>query len=573
VPKLKDWAIRGVLTERPVYRKCTTYAATTPPVEYNRNYKVLQGSEFFEKGLITFPEEDQIRLPHQGVDGFYKTVFGWSVAHNGIINGDCNANMQGALKDRLFAARGSRELDAAYRDAQRSFILHNPTFISHIKNHIDLHFGAYSSMIQECDEHHADPHKKKELRIQARGDLLAGTRHGLTIADRLWTSRAACFLKKQEVAKPGKATRTVVDLSVAGSLQGFVLSKIMKYALSELLDVEGPDGHTYGQILFCLKPEPSLLVDIFKNLIDPPTTAFVVLFSDDACYSCRRPDGSVFKCNLDLTKCDLSHTEALFDLLIELTPDHAREDMRRLVEQCLLPLYIYDKNDRSNKVVVKPKCPVLYLGVTITTLINNLALYLLSWSLFKSKASTPREVIEAAAQVGYIITIVDCTDDYHKLQFLKHSPCMDTDGELCAVLNLGVLCRSSGRTKGDLPGRKKDGLELRARRFQNALLNGMYPRTHFELKRRMLLSTCTADAKSIAVVKKMFEYKVDSDAKREHTIDDAELFARYDLTDGEIQEVNSLLGSCEYEQSVASSGLDKILNADYGLSCRYYEDT
>lgn len=562
-----------MLTERPAYRQCTTYAHQTPPVEYNGNFKVLKGAEFFKEGLISFPKEDQLRLPHEGVDGFYKTVFGWSVANVGIINGNCNENMQGALKDRLMAARGSRELDAIYRAAQTSFISTHTKFISFLKEHILAHMKPYSTMLEECEEHHDDPHKKKAMRIQSYTDLTNGDRQGTTVADRLWTSRAVCFLKTQEVAKPGKAQRTVVDLSVAGSLQGFVLAKVMKYALSELLEIPGPTGQPYGQILFCLKPEPSLLTKIFEKLIDPPDTAFAVLFSDDACYSCRRPDGTVFKCNLDLTKCDLSHTEALFNTLIEITPEHARDDMRRLVEQCLVPLYIYDLTDRTRKVVLKPKKPVLYSGVTITTLINNIAVYLLCYSLFISKASTPRAVIEAAAQVGYIITIDDCTDDFHKLQFLKHSPCFDNKGDLCAVLNLGVLARSSGRVKGDLPGKRKDPLELRAKRFQNALLNGMYPRTHFELKTRMLQSTVKADARSTEVVRQMFEYKVDSSGREHHTISNAELYARYDLTPQEQDEVTDLLGSCGFEQSVACSGLSKILKADYGLVCQYYEDS
>jgi hypothetical protein len=248
--------------------------------------------------------------------------------------------------------------------------------------------------------------------------------------------------------------------------------------------------------------------------------------------------------------------------------------MNVLVEQCQLPIQIIDQNDRRNKVVLEPHTPRLYSGSTITTLINNLANILICKSIVDSPTLRgPRDIALAAAQVGYILTCEPC-HQAQDIQFLKHSPAYDTEGNLCAMLNIGVLLRASGTCRGELPGKSKIPLETRAMTFQLSLLKGMYPRTHTPLLTNMIESCSTIHEELLqqnrALHTREMQYKVEvhpNDAH--HYFTNEETFKRYRLTDEEISYVVDGFGNGSFEDSFANSGLDKILKVDYGLGCQY----
>jgi len=156
----------------------------------------------------------------------------------------------------------------------------------------------------------------------------------------------------------------------------------------------------------------------------------------------------------------------------------------------------------------------------------------------------------------------------YEIQFLKHSPVRDVTGVLRPLLNLGVLLRLSGNCRGDLCnfGGKGVSLEQRAAVFQSSLLVSAYPRAHFNLidnmKRRFPLGDRKVDLDYI------FEYKVgDHSGYPSFWVPDSEVFQRYHLTQLQISEINLVFGNLGYGETLSTTGLDFILQVDYGLGC------
>jgi len=448
---------------------------------------------------------------------------------------------------------------------QNDFIDRHSDLLSSIASTYSHHFNTYTDSIIECMEHYDDVHPKRALRIAAWKDILDFA----IFDDDLWYLPEKGTLYKMkifEIAKPGKVPRMIGDLGVHASLQGFRVTKFLKHAMAaEPLDYLG------GEIEFCPTPDPFSLTKVFEKLIDPPGDYYFVYFSDDSCLAIRTKDG-IKRYNIDISSCDASHTEKLFTTLQDLTPPSVRGDMKSLTNQCKTPITIHSVDTfKSRKVRLKPPSPRLYSGSTLTTAINNLANILIAISIAEEGCSTPDDIMRAAAQAGYIVTCEDCTD-WHKLQFLKHSPVLDTKGVIRPLLNIGVLLRLSGCCKGDLPGSKKTPLRERAEAFQASLLRGAYPKANFTLLDNMRRSVGCANSKTDAMVKKELEFKViDNDDYPSFRVDSHEVFSRYDLNEVEIAEVEDVFGKCGYSEHYVADGPSKVLEADYGLVGRQLE--
>lgn len=488
-------------------------------------------------------------------DGFYRTVFGPSVGHDGVTYCNCNKCVALALR-RLTAARGSLEEEYALQDAQARALCAPElrAFLQRVKEQYAPHIiNNFTSPCLEAHDHHDDPHPKKALRIQAWGELLEGVRN--TINERLWLRTVTYKLKREEIAKPGKFGRMIGDLGVAASLQGFRLTEALKQAQdSERIHLNG------GYARFVKAPTPEVLKEVFDDLMAPPGRFVFIFFSDDACYSVRR-NGRVHMYNLDISSCDASHGLHIFQALIDLMPEGApKETMQILVDQCSLPIEIRDVDNPKNRVVLRPKTPRLYSGSTITTAINNLANLLICYHI----SATDDNPVVSAAKCGYIITMQEC-ERPEDLQFLKHSPILTAGGEYQPLINLGVVLRLSGVCKGDLPG--KGDISERARAFQQALLNGVAPGASFTVLDNMRhIVRGPESAECQRVCEKEDEYKLRASAAQR--FDDHSLYARYRLTLVDVDELlefsKAPLGSI-----CRSAALDKIMNCDYGLRVPY----
>lgn len=415
------------------------------------------------------------------------------------------------------------------------------------------HFYDYDTADDYARDCHDLPHPKRELRVQCWKEI---NEDGTRTQD-LWLKSILVKMKKNEWAKQGKKPRCIADLGVAASLQGFVTTSYFKKAMASKEFVLN-DFH----IQFCAKPEPSLLTSIFSKLLNPPGRGYLVYFSDDSCLSYRYK-GEVYIYNMDIKSCDASHGASIFDSLLTITPDIARYDMERLVRQLCLPIRIHSKSDKSNFVVLKAKTPKLYSGSTITTLLNNFANLNIGIAIAESlTADTRPDPIQAAETVGYMVELQACETMYD-IQFLKHSPVYDTTGRMRALLNFGVLLRASGTCNGDLPGR--GDVETRAREFQGALIQGMYPRTHAPVLDAMLKHTHKPRAMISDTVNRSLCYKVDVPQAEEHYhVTNDEIWKRYSLTSAAARTLEHGLDH-GYQHAWICPASVAILEKDYGL--------
>jgi hypothetical protein len=418
------------------------------------------------------------------------------------------------------------------------------------------YFSDYTDADTYALIHHDDPHPKRILRRNCWMEINTdGTR-----TKRLWVKSIRVKFKKDEWAKAGKRPRCIGDLGVAASLQGFKCTEFLKKAMASQ-----PLHHLGFTFEFCSAPEPTRLRQVFERLLNPDGSGYMVYFSDDSCIS-MRINGIVHVFNMDISSCDASHGPQLFRDLITITPRVAQDDMQLLVDQCRLPARILSVHNPANFVLLQADNPKLYSGSTITTIINNFANINIGLAVAEmyhnNNNPTPNDVIAAAATAGYIVTLEPCHTMYD-IQFLKHSPVFDTDGELRALLNFGVLLRASGACHGDLPGR--GDIETRGRMFQGALLHGMYPRTCAPVLEVMKSHTLTPTTKIVEIVNNLLSHKVVDEGDHYHVTND-EIWKRYRLAPADARTLEDGL-NIGFGQSWACPATEAILQRDYGLSC------
>lgn len=522
---------------------------------------MIKGHRFVVEGRITFPDDGS-----PSKDGIYRSMFGPCAPHNGRILANSDREFRLGVHKRTLGVRGTREQEKAYRRQQAIFILLRPELVriilTHIEEHKELH--DYVDMYQAAEEHHAEPHDKLALRIQAWLDM----EESGEFADDLWLRRILLKAKKNEWAKINKPIRGIGDLGVQASLQGFVVTKILKAALAKATIQFGG-----GDCVFVSRPATSVLRETFKNLMNPPGTFYFAYFSDDSAFAVRMPSGEIRMFNIDIKSCDCSHTQHLFDLLIKVTPEPLKAAVVTLVDQLRLPFEVVSNQDKRHKVRLKPHTAKLQSGSTMTTLINNIACLLIAYSLSETGACTVEGIRLAGEACGYQLTVEHCID-YSQLQFLKHSPVYDTNGRLQPVLNLGVMLRSIGTCKGDLPGR--GDIRTRALQFTGGLLHGMYPRVRFPLLDNLKKNTLSSTVKVDRHIQDLLRHKIVDDDEEVFSVSSADIYRRYSfpfegapLRADEYAELDEVFGNLTFEDHYASPATDKIFRQDYGLRAKF----
>jgi hypothetical protein len=460
------------------------------------------------------------------------------------------------------------------RGNQASFIASHRKLLDNLSHKYAPYFDDYRGAVEEAILHASDPHQKRLLRVDALVDLTESGK----LFDLLWFTRgkwAECKFKNDEIAKPRKKPRCVVDMHVPASLEGFRFAKFFKTAqATEIIYYRG------FTIEFIPRPAAQALASVFDKLIRPPGRGYFCYFSDDSCVAYWH-EGGVYRANVDISGCDRSHTDSLFAGLLMITPESTRADMLQLIEQCHVNIRIYSnrvRNDRKTYVELEPQKYTLYSGTTITTIANNFANLLIALAIAEHKITDDIHtcIAEAAMLAGYIVT-VESADEPEKLQFLKYSPCLDIDRNYWPVLNLGVLLRSSGQCKRDLPGR--GCITQRSLVFQSAFLKGLYPYTSSpfieSLKAASVYETTVRNERTRSIadvqVSKILAFKTAHATNDQiHFFTDAEIFKRYALDGFEVSELQEFGRKAGPRMRFAGTSIHKILQIDYGLGCPYY---
>lgn len=528
-------------------------------------YKVLKGSQYFVDGNVEFPYDCRSNK----FDGSYRTRFGPCVEHNGVILSASDHNMKYAVR-RMIGKRfpGIPGKDEMMIENQRVFIQDHLQPLYEFFSENSPSREDYNGTLYEARLHHMDPHAKRELRIAAYKDSFES---GL-LTEEVWMRGSADAkvvlykAKKNEYAKPNKYLRAIGDLGVSASLEGAWLTKQMKnYTDGVPLNYKG------GTLTFIQKPDGDKLTELFKDVISPKGRFAFYLHSDDSVLGIR-VGNKVYWFNIDISGCDASHSKYIFALLEKLSLANEK-DMKRLVDQCRLPFVVRSHCSKA-KIIFKTRDnrPRLYSGSTITTLINNLANYLIGLAIADTiipDDATAAEVAlllqKAIEKTGYIVTMDIC--EYEEdISFLKNGPIRNSKQEFESMLHLGVPLRASGTCKGDLPG--KGALAPRARAFQASLLQGCYPRAKSTVIDLMKEAAGPVNGNHH---EDYLQHKAISD--NAVTYDDQSIYRRYRLTPREQQLLHGFAASGFGEFS-ANTALDKILNKDYGLRCvnEYAED-
>lgn len=479
-----------------------------------------------------------------------------------MIYANCNANLNHASTRAFGAIKNNIVLTRLLSYNQKSFISTHTQQLAELRRQMCAHY-AHFDMHDEAREHHADPHPKALLRIAAYNAALESGNMG----SKTWFEfRPNYKMKKDEVAKHLKAPRCIGDLGVLASLAGFRMTKYMKQAMASV------DYVVNGiRFIFCPSPKYTALKKIFELIVNPEERGTFVCFSDDSCLGIRQPDGTYFWANLDISSCDKSHTDHLFEAFHDLSPDAQCADV--LLAQCKAPIKIYPikdgKTDRRDYLVVRPQGYFLYSGSTITTMLNNLANFLIFLAIAELEVITIDSLKTAASRAGYLITVEYC-ERVQEIQFLKHSPAYDTSGVMQPLLNVGVYLRSSGRCRGDLPGR--GCIRKRAAIFHHQFTHGMYPRVSTPFINNHL----EAEAHTITdrhqrhldrVISTLTAYKVvkeEEDPTLTFTTD--EFFARYNLDALDLTDMIESSQTTGYGWHFATEASRKILLMDYSLT-------
>lgn len=512
----------------------------------NEEFKVVKYPEHFVSGEVKFP----VGFTHASEDGTYKMVFGPSISTSTKIYGNSDDNISVGMRRMLAARKGSLLYHRILQGNQRKFIF------EHIEQFIDLkmlyerYLLDYKGAEMEASLHHADPHIKRLLRIAA---WIAGQYCGWVFdPNHPWLKSVVCKMKKGEYGKPGKKPRMIMDFGTLASLRGFILAELFKIAQ----DAE-PYSYLGGTIFFCKRPDPFRLTNVFRELIEPSGRYTFVYFSDDSCFSLR-VGAKVLYFNLDISSCDASHTTTLFSVLKLLSPESMRRDMDVLLKQCSMPLKIRCVKNPHLKVKLKPVGHKLYSGSTITTLINNTAGQCIGMSLAEMDYQGPHSIVAAGERAGYILTGVDPVEDYSQLQFLKHSPIYDINGDLRPLFNISVVLRSSGTCAGDLPGR--GCLKDRAKIFQRSILNSAYPRVNHPIVKALGVQCGVGPVLQV----KEFQYKVCPDELYPvFTVSAEEAGRRYGLSGSQIEQEAYMLSLCGYGNEYTSEALERMFLVDY----------
>jgi len=437
------------------YHQVVSLAAPDPQKPFFNNGRLIPKSlrdrQFIHNGELDFGLE-RIDDDPALCDRTYRTRFGPCFYHPGVIYANCDRNFSLAMR-RLTACRGDPANETVLCDNQRNYIRNNFRFIRILRNR----FRAHLKLVQfdeNIRELVSQPHPKKKVREQAYRELLD---RGI-INSRIWKDTVAGKFKKDEIAKNMKYPRLIADLTTLVSLMGAHYVSEIKTAMSiEHISLTADDSCRYIK-----SPDQEALSDAFNFLINSTRGVKFIYHSDDSSLSVN---GQLY--NMDISSCDGSHTEMIFTALAQTVEGSIRKNISATIDQLKRDFVVKSVHDKNYKCRFTHDMPILFSGSVLTTLTNNLANYLIFTSIVSSGATTEAEIIQAARNVGYVVTLQKC-NTYHELQFLKHSP-VSVGGVIKPLINIGVILRALGQCKGDVPGSSKIPLEKRFNAFNKSI--------------------------------------------------------------------------------------------------------
>lgn len=532
----------------------------------SQRFSVVSGEEYVDNGDVVFPYDPDFEVDFH--DGRYPKEY-WSHIglrfHSNTQVYTCdNDGIRGAVR-RLTCIRvpedvGRHEL---LRCNQERFIKRNRGIRIWRRWFQEGMINKLSSIRLDSEEYRQEwtdaVHPKRELRRSARSAIIADGRRG-----RERVRRVDYKCKNKEILKKGKYLRAIGDLTAPGSTVGCYIMDIVKSVFAE-------DYRYRGGRCKYVKPSRETLLDNFNCLINPRENVYFNFFSDDSNCAVKCADG-ILRCNCDISACDGSNFDPVFNLLAEAmsVDDRYNVDIHYLFKQLEKSCVISSTQDKRKvgrekiRVQLKPRGKVLYSGSGLTTAVNNMANSLIFISFMNiydprdTKDIAIKKIEKAAANAGYILKCEVC-DCIQKLQFLKYSP-TERGG---MYLNLGVVMRSFGLCKGDLPyvrERKKLSLVERGNLYIGDVIASHVHNGNSSIMRAMRETYQGGNVENLR--KEVHVWQVGSQS--EDLCEDSDLIARYDLTQQEIDELCMVIRNHKGPHIAKLTSCAKIFCTDYG---------
>jgi hypothetical protein len=377
----------------------------------------------------------------------------WSAEASAVCNMDSRLNLDDPFEaDDLIALKRATRRVGKYitRTCCRSY-LDSILGLDHLTW---AYYKIYVNMLETAepwisrDECAKIPHYKKKIRL-----AFAKKGEGLD-TDKIMVGRLEAHVKN-ELAKTGKAPRLYVGYE-EGCLYGNELPDYIKMALSEPY-ITSLHGHFFT-IYLCTKT----LLDDLSILFDriargmPKNEHMVIIFSDDSVWAGNN-DGIPYAFNCDIAACDASVKASGFAMSLSAIAGFDPEKAIGLVKQCTLPINVYSRS-RRNKLSIQRRgenglvTPIEGSGTVLTTLNNFMVMFLASLVYIQRGIyGDPVQIRRSGILVGLNLEVSDNFQGVpEKLQFLKYSPILCTDGRYHMVRNFGCILRSLGKIDGDL---------------------------------------------------------------------------------------------------------------------------
>lgn len=403
------------------------------------------------------------------------------------------------------------------------------------------------------------PHPKKEMRRSALRTIReTGGYYGTC-----WMDKVDYKVKKAELAKPGKYPRGIGDLTAPGSIRGGFLIDAVKDAFVQ--------GHDTGRLFFEFVKSPVMekLEQVFNRLTSANENYFVY-HSDDSTMSFAGAERSR-QFDVDIKSCDGSHMDVIFELLKSMMMcEQYEESIEAIFQQCKKDCEVFNPFTRKEKIKLRPVGYVLYSGSVLTTVINDIAnsLIALRVAYYLERGEHGLEggdlVEQAAFDVGYLVTCVEAKE-VEDIQFLKHSPVLNCNGELKPVLNLGVILRTFGQCDGDLPGRTRDGIAYRSLMFNTQLVQSYKhagDSSLLEVLRELYPKTEIAKRFRTTKIQKRSE---SSGGYTSGKLSDDSLLRRYGISGPEWRQFLQAIKDSDVCSCIVGDVVHKVLDKDYSL--------
>jgi hypothetical protein len=395
---------------------------------------------------------------------------------------------------------------------------------------------------------------KKQLRIKTRQELcVSGSDYGLRV------NKVKYKCKPGELLAYFKYLRAVGDLTCPGSTVLGYYMDFVKLAFSQPYDFDG------CRSTFVKSPQHHLLIQAFRNLLNPQTLEFIY-FSDDSCVSIRCLDNTVHVFNMDISACDGSNYDPIFLILRKMmnVDPRFKKDIYNAFSQLSLPCDIRSTNG-YDKVVLIPLFMSLYSGSTLTTATNNTANSMIflcikhmitTNGIPRNRTEAERYIVSSASRAGFNVKLdhCDCPED---IQFLKISPTY-VRGNLSIFVNIGTLLRGMGHTKFDVAGGKKIPLSTRCRRHTSGVIRSYVHAGKHKLWAALQHLIISGD--NYTSNDQEFWRNIDSS----DYIPDESILRRYKLLPHQWDDLVVQAKNCDIHDAIHCEALDIIYAKDYG---------